>query len=62
MTKKRVFVIIPMVIVIGLIGIYFLFPGVTVNLALQAERSAGGFEQKSIVVEGLRIEYQASAA
>jgi len=57
MTKKRVFIIVPLAIVIGLMGIYFLFPGVMVSLALKAERSAGGFEQRSIVVEGLRIEY-----
>jgi abhydrolase domain-containing protein 6 len=59
MTKitKRVCVLVPLVILIGLIGIYFLFPGVMFDLLQKAERSAGGLEQRGIDVNGLHIEY-----
>lgn len=59
MTKniKKIFVIVPLVILLGLVGVYFLFPGATFDLLRKAERSAGDLEQRSIDVKGLRIEY-----
>jgi abhydrolase domain-containing protein 6 len=56
-TTKRIFVLVPLVILIGLIGVYFLFPGVTFDLLQKAERRAAGLEQRSIDVNGLHIEY-----
>ena len=56
-TIKKIFVLVPLVILIGLIGVYFLFPGVTFDLLRKAERSAGGLEQRSLDVKGLHIEY-----
>jgi len=44
-------------ILFSLVGVYFLFPEVTSGLLLKAERSTGGLKQRSIEVEGLRIEY-----
>ena len=59
MTKniKRIFVLVPLVILLCLVGVYFLFPGATFDLLLKAERSAGGLTQRSIEVKGLRIAY-----
>jgi len=45
------------VILLGLTGVYFLFPEVTSDLLLKVERSTGGFKQRNVEVEGLRIEY-----
>lgn len=56
-TAKRIFVLVPLVILIGLIGVYFLFPGVTFKLLQNSERRAGGLEQRGIDVKGLHIEY-----
>jgi len=54
---KKIFILIPLVIILGLIGVYFLFPGVTFDLLRTVERSAAGLKQHSIDVNGLRIEY-----
>jgi abhydrolase domain-containing protein 6 len=57
MTKKKIYIFVPLVILLGLVGIYFLFPGAMFDLLQKAERSAGGLKQRSIDVKGLRIEY-----
>ena len=57
MTKKKIFILVPVVILLGLVGVYFLLPGAIVDLMQKAERSAGGLKQRSIEVKGLRIEY-----
>jgi len=57
MTKKKIFILVPSIILLGLVSVYFLFPGAIVDLLQKAERSAGGFEQHSINVDGLRMEY-----
>jgi pimeloyl-ACP methyl ester carboxylesterase len=57
MAKKKIFIIVPFAILLGLVGVYFLFPSAVFELLKKAERSAGGLEQRSIDVKGLRIEY-----
>lgn len=59
MTKniKKIFVIVPLVILFGLIGVYFIFPGATFDILRKVARCAGGLKQHSIDVKGLRIEY-----
>ncbi len=54
---KRLFLLVPLVILMGFVGIYFLFPGVAFDLLREAERSAGGLEQRGIDVNGLHMEY-----
>jgi abhydrolase domain-containing protein 6 len=54
---KKIFILAPLVILLGLVGVYFLFPGATFDLLRAIERSAGGLKQHSIDVKGLRIEY-----
>ncbi|UCF85907.1 MAG: alpha/beta hydrolase [Desulfobacteraceae bacterium] len=54
---KKILILTPLVIILGLVGVYFLFPGVMVDLLRTIERSAGRLEQHSITVNGLRIEY-----
>jgi abhydrolase domain-containing protein 6 len=56
-TKKKIFILGTVVILLGLVGVYFLFPGVMFDLLVKAERSAGGLKHRSVEVEGLRIEY-----
>lgn len=57
MTKKKIFILAPLVILLGLVGVYFLFPGAVFDLLQTAERSAGGLKQRSIDLKGLHIEY-----
>jgi len=54
---KKIFIVVPLVILLGLVGLYFLFPVATFNLLRTVERSVGGLKQHSIDVKGLRIEY-----
>jgi len=54
---KKIVILTPLVILLALVGVYFLFPAATVDLLRTAERSAGGLKQHSIDVEGLRIAY-----
>jgi len=54
---KKIVILTPIVIILCLIGFYFLFPGATFNLLRTVERSAAGLKQHSIDVKGLRIEY-----
>jgi len=56
-TTKRIFVLVPLVILLVLVAVYFLLPGATFGLLRKVERSAGGLEQHSIDVKGLRIAY-----
>ena len=44
-------------LVVALVGVYFLFPGLTLALAQRAELRAAGLEQRSIDVAGHHIEY-----
>ncbi len=55
--KKTIIFIIPLFLIIGFFGIYFLFPGVAFTLINSMERSKAGLEPQSIEVEGLHIEY-----
>jgi abhydrolase domain-containing protein 6 len=55
--RKKIFLLVPLVILLVLAGVYFLFPGAMFDLARKVERRAGNLEQRSIDVEGLRIEY-----
>ncbi len=59
MTKnmKKIFILVPLVILLGFVGVYFLFPEMMFNLLRNAERSAAGLKQHNIDVNGLRIEY-----
>lgn len=54
---KKIVVLVPLFTLIGLMGIYFLFPGVTCDLLQKAERSLAGLSQHSIDVNGMHIEY-----
>lgn len=54
---KKIFILTPLIILLCLFGVYFLFPGVMFDLLKTAERSAAGLKQHSIYVKGLRIEY-----
>ena len=54
---KKIFILTPLIILLCLFGVYFLFPGVMFGLLTTAERSAAGLKQHSIYVKGLRIEY-----
>lgn len=56
-TRKKVFLLIPLAILLGLVVVYFLFPDVAFRLLRNTERRAAGLEQRSIEVGGLRIEY-----
>ena len=54
---KKIFILTPLIILLCLVGVYFLFPGVMFDFLKTAERSAAGLKQKSVQVNGLRIEY-----
>ena len=54
---KKIAILVPLVILLGLVGFYFLFPGATFDLLRKAERSAGCLAQSSIHVKGLQFEY-----
>lgn len=54
---KKIFILTPLIILLCLFGVYFLFPGVMFDLLKTAERSAAGLKQHSVYVKGLRIEY-----
>jgi abhydrolase domain-containing protein 6 len=56
-STKRTFILVPLVILLGLVGVYFLFPETAYRFFQRAERSAAGLKQKSIQVNGMRIEY-----
>jgi pimeloyl-ACP methyl ester carboxylesterase len=57
MSNKKILIIVPFLILLGLAGVYFLFPGSVFNSLLKAERSAAGLKQHSIDVKGLHVEY-----
>lgn len=54
---KKIFILVPSVILLGLIGVYFLFPETMFVILQKAERAAGGLTQHSIDVNGVNIEY-----
>ena len=54
---KKIAILVPLVILLGLVGFYFLFPGATFDLLIKAQRSAGCLAQSSIHVKGLQFEY-----
>lgn len=56
-SMKKTIILVPLVIILGLVGVYLLFPETAFYLVQRAERSAAGLKQKSIDVNGLRIEY-----
>ncbi|MEA3231585.1 MAG: alpha/beta hydrolase [Thermodesulfobacteriota bacterium] len=53
----KISILAAFVILFSLVGVYFLFPEATSDLLLKVERSTGGLKQRSIEVDGLRIEY-----
>lgn len=55
--KKTITILFSLVILLGLAGVYFLFPGALFDFLMKAERSVGGLKQRSIDVKGVRIEY-----
>ena len=57
MAKKKIFIIVPFLILLGLAGVYFLFPGTVFNLLLKAERSVAGLKQHRIDVKGQHFAY-----
>lgn len=54
---KKIVILVPSVILLGLIGVYFLFPETMFVLLRKAERAAGGLTQHRIDVNGVDIEY-----
>ena len=57
MTKKKIFIIASLAVLLGLAGLYYLFPGAMFDLLQKAERKAAGLEPRSIDVNGLRMAY-----
>ena len=55
-TKKAVFTA-PLILLLFIIFVYFLFPGVTLKLLINLERGLAGLEQKSVDVGKLHFEY-----
>jgi len=41
---KKIFILTPLIILLCLFGVYFLFPGVMFDLLKTAERSAAGLD------------------
>jgi len=56
-TTKTIIVVIPLVFILGIIGTYYLLPEVTFKLLKKIERNVAGFDQHSIEVADLHIEY-----
>lgn len=56
-TTKTIFVVIPLALILSIIGIYYLLPEVTFKFVQNIERSRAGFDQHSIEVADLHIEY-----
>lgn len=59
MTKKRITIIFmaSLIVLSGLVGLYYLFPETTFNILIKAERTASGLEQRRIDANGLRFAY-----
>ncbi len=57
MKKKTLLITIPAILLLGFVGIYFLFPGVVFDFFLKMERSSGGLSQHGIDVDGMHFEY-----
>lgn len=55
--RKRTFILASIIILLGLIGFYYLFPGTVFKTLLKIERSSSGLTKNSINVNGLHIEY-----
>lgn len=53
----KVLLAAPIIILSGLVGIYYLFPATAFNLLVRAERAIGGLERHTVQVQGLRFEY-----
>jgi abhydrolase domain-containing protein 6 len=56
-TTKTIFVVIPLALILSIIGICYLLPEVTFKFVQNIERSRAGFDQHSIEVADLHIEY-----
>jgi pimeloyl-ACP methyl ester carboxylesterase len=54
---KRFLIALPIVILFGLVALYYLFPETTFALLVRAERSAGGIAQHYIQADGLQFAY-----
>ena len=54
---KKLSILIPLAVLVGLAAVYFIFPGVVFNLLIAAERSAAGLTRHRADAAGWRIEY-----
>jgi pimeloyl-ACP methyl ester carboxylesterase len=56
-TTIRLFVAVPLIVILTLLAIYVFFPGAVYRFVIKLERSSAGLEQKSINVGKLHFEY-----
>jgi abhydrolase domain-containing protein 6 len=54
---KKILLSIVAIIIIGLVIIYFFMPGTMFGIVKKLERKAGGLAQKSVIVNGMNIQY-----
>lgn len=54
---KKILLSIFAIIIIGLVIIYFFMPGTMFGIVKKVERKAGGLAQKSVIVNGMNIQY-----
>ena len=54
---KKILLSIFAIVIIGLAIIYFFMPGTMFEIVKKLERKAGGLEQKSVIVNGMNIQY-----
>ena len=54
---KKILLSIFAIIIIGLVIIYFFMPGTMFGIVKKLERKAGGLAQKSVIVNGMNIQY-----
>jgi abhydrolase domain-containing protein 6 len=56
-TSIKILVAIPVMVLLVIVALYFLFPGVVFNVLLNSERRSSGLEQKSIDIDNVHFEY-----
>ena len=54
---KRLFILVPLLLVLMVVAFYYLFPGVVFKVLRNVERSVAGLEQRSLDVGTLHLEY-----
>lgn len=55
--NKRIFIAVPVIILVAIFSFYFVFPGIVYKVLVSRERSAAGLVQKNIDINELHIEY-----